>query len=829
MCEWEFGWDLYCSIEDTWTDADGYYSFSASEFFAQEGVYTLRFSLEDDYWTTWLGGSTSRPSEPIDGNHFTVDAPEATVVLPDVTLASYRHLTGRVVDAAGRPLPDTEVELRTLDDDDWLDDDYTNGAGEFRLRIPGDADQTRYVVVVWPDDGDRQSQEVTLSQEDQELSSAIVITAVTISVVSGCVVDAAGTPLEDIWVQSLVWYTDDGEPASGYFDGYRSTYTGEDGCYTVRVRPDQRFTVYYEFSGYLSRYLGGGSSRPTSSDDPDATRLAAPAGEPNPDLPKITLERALVVTGTVVTTAGDPVEDVQVSVYPAHHSASDAELRDDYTDEDGRFRLPLGAGEYDLVFQPTLAWLPVIGTTRTITVSDDVTLDPIVLQLGGNQITGRVINSTGAGVSGAIVRGYLWDSNEEQWVSRFTATTGSGGQFSLGLSDGQVFTVRVQKGGYQLGWLGSLLTQPEAPGEPASAVSADGLVLPDITLFPSDAKVGKVAGQDLDYCTANALRGNDDGSTSEVQLPFELTFFGQSYRSLYVNNNGNVSFGRAMGQYTPGDLASADQEAPLIAAFFADVDTRSSASFEVTYGSSPDGKTFCVNWANVGYYSSRADKLNIFQLLLTSRTGASGRQAGDFDITMNYDQIQWETGGASGGSEGLGGTSAGVGYTAGTGDPGTYFELEGSRVPGSFLDGQSTSLVAGQLNSSQVGRYRFEIRQCRSRGEAGWIAGHAHPRERRQPGAQRNRGCLPHRGEPGHPLSVDDIECRGHLRLSCAAGRRLRSSGFAARFAAFGHSDHDGVAGSGSGLGHHGADCADAHSFGNEPDQPERPGWRPGR
>jgi hypothetical protein len=87
-----------------------------------------------------------------------------------------------------------------------------------------------------------------------------------------------------------------------------------------------------------------------------------------------------------------------------------------------------------------------------------------------------------------------------------------------------------------------------------------------------------------------------------------------------------------------------------VAPFFGDVDTRAAASNVVTFGQTVtlDGhKAFCVDWAGVsgvGYYNEHTDKLNSFQLLLIDRSDVG---AGDFDIEMNYDKVQWETGDAS--------------------------------------------------------------------------------------------------------------------------------------------------------------------------------------
>lgn len=207
--------------------------------------------------------------------------------------------------------------------------------------------------------------------------------------------------------------------------------------------------------------------------------------------------------------------------------------------------------------------------------------------------------------------------------------------------------------------------------------------------------------------SGNTLAPNDDGSTGLVDIGFIANFFGVQRNQLYVNNNGNVTFDSPLSTFTPFGLTATARQ--IIAPFFADVDTRNPASQPVTYGNGTvDGRNaFGVNWQNVGYYPSRADKLNSFQLVLVDRSDIG---TGNFDIEFNYDQIQWETGGASGGTNGLGGNSARAGFSNGTGDPGTSFELAGSAVNGAFLDSGPNSLVANQLNSNVDGRYIFAAR-----------------------------------------------------------------------------------------------------------------------
>jgi lysophospholipase L1-like esterase/chitodextrinase len=212
-------------------------------------------------------------------------------------------------------------------------------------------------------------------------------------------------------------------------------------------------------------------------------------------------------------------------------------------------------------------------------------------------------------------------------------------------------------------------------------------------------------------CTQNELTANDDLSTSEVHLPFGVNFYGETFQKLYVNNNGNVTFDAPLSTYTPFGLAGTNRQ--IIAPFFADVDTRTATgeagSVRFGWGEAmyQGHRAFCVTWSEVGYYSNHTDKRNSFQLLLVQREDSA---PGDFDIVFNYDKVQWETGDASGGSGGLGGSSAVAGFSNGSGTDGTFFQLNGSAVNGSFLDGSPTGLAVTNTNSTQLGRHVFGVR-----------------------------------------------------------------------------------------------------------------------
>jgi len=236
-----------------------------------------------------------------------------------------------------------------------------------------------------------------------------------------------------------------------------------------------------------------------------------------------------------------------------------------------------------------------------------------------------------------------------------------------------------------------------AQGESVSTAYACGT-----TMHPSSDAVLRTTD-----CMQHELPANDDSSTGTVPLPFGVNFYGDTFESLYVNNNGNVTFDAPLSTYTPFGLAGTNRA--IIAPFFADVDTRVGSTVHYGWGETTYAghRAFCVNWVNVGYYSMHTDKLNSFQLVIVQREDAG---PGDVDIVFNYDQIQWETGDASGGTGGLGGVSAAAGFSNGSGQPGTWYQLAGSLANGAFLDSSATGLANTSTDDEVPGRHAFRVR-----------------------------------------------------------------------------------------------------------------------
>lgn len=238
-----------------------------------------------------------------------------------------------------------------------------------------------------------------------------------------------------------------------------------------------------------------------------------------------------------------------------------------------------------------------------------------------------------------------------------------------------------------------------------------GLLLPLLAilagslLFPQPVKGQAI--RDLPGFKTQSVPRNDDGSGPFVPLPFRINFFGRLRAGCWVNNNGNITFDRALSTFTPFGLENTQTE--IIAPFFADVDTRGQRSQLVTFGEDTVNgrRAFGANYINVGYFSSYDDKLNRFQVILIDRSDTGD---GNFDVEFNYERIVWETGDASGGAGGFGGVPAAVGWSNGSGQPGTSFQLPGSLVVGAFLDSGPRALARRRLNSPVIGRYLFRAR-----------------------------------------------------------------------------------------------------------------------
>ncbi|XP_033733052.1 sushi domain-containing protein 2-like [Pecten maximus] len=220
--------------------------------------------------------------------------------------------------------------------------------------------------------------------------------------------------------------------------------------------------------------------------------------------------------------------------------------------------------------------------------------------------------------------------------------------------------------------------------------------------------------------TANKQK--DDGGSGKISLPVKFPFFGQDYTSLYVNNNGLLTFEKEKTTYKPKKFPLSDNTS-VIAVFWADIDIQREGG-NVTYRQTTDPslltratedvrkyfflrKEFTwmliATWYEVGFYgASNSGELrkNTFQLVLSTNEEKSF-------VFFYYNKLQWTTGSNSLGnsSTGLGGNPAQVGFNSEDGV--SYLSVDGAQtdavinltrtsnvdVPGQWIFGVSGSEI----------------------------------------------------------------------------------------------------------------------------------------
>jgi hypothetical protein len=191
---------------------------------------------------------------------------------------------------------------------------------------------------------------------------------------------------------------------------------------------------------------------------------------------------------------------------------------------------------------------------------------------------------------------------------------------------------------------------------------------------------------------------NDDWSTCAIPLPFTFCLYGTNYTSLYINNNGNVSFDAPYSTFTSTPFPN--NQVVMVAPFWADVDTRDETlpdtSGVVYYKLTPTA--LIVKWNHVGYYGVHADLVNTFQLIITD--GSDPLLPGGNNVSFCYQDMQWTTGDASNGVGGFGGVPATVG--ANLGDAVHYIQFGQFDHPGNDYTGPNSISGISWLDNQSI-------------------------------------------------------------------------------------------------------------------------------
>ncbi len=202
----------------------------------------------------------------------------------------------------------------------------------------------------------------------------------------------------------------------------------------------------------------------------------------------------------------------------------------------------------------------------------------------------------------------------------------------------------------------------------------------------------------------------DDGSYGPLNLGFTFTFYGQTYNSIYINVNGNITFGNYYNSYSPAGFPSSSAPA-MIAPFWADVDLRGTGNGANKVYYKLESNRIIIQWVEVGYYNRKTVPLNTFQLILTD--GTDPDVGIGFNTRFAYDDMNWCVGDV-GGTNGFGnGNFATVGAQTSGGS--NYYQIglfgmddysydgSGGNLDGiHFLDGKCFTMDLSGTNVAPI-------------------------------------------------------------------------------------------------------------------------------
>ena len=204
-----------------------------------------------------------------------------------------------------------------------------------------------------------------------------------------------------------------------------------------------------------------------------------------------------------------------------------------------------------------------IGTAQTVTVN--VVPDP------GTTVTGQVVDSNQNPIAGATVT----------TLGGLSATTQADGTFSIA----GVSTVQ-----------GNIVVTASATVN-GTSFRGFSTAVPPVRGGTTD--VGTIVASQAVFETAfGTLLSRCDDCFFQLPLPFPFTYFGTTYTSVFVNNNGNISFNSGDSTFTPS--ISGFSTRPRISPFWTDLISANATAFpgQGLYVNSTIPGEFVVTWPN---------------------------------------------------------------------------------------------------------------------------------------------------------------------------------------------------------------------------------------
>lgn len=191
-----------------------------------------------------------------------------------------------------------------------------------------------------------------------------------------------------------------------------------------------------------------------------------------------------------------------------------------------------------------------------------------------------------------------------------------------------------------------------------------------------------------------------------------INFFGNTYSDLYVGSNGYLTFGAGQSSFSTQAL-DVQTVAPMIAAFYTDLDSRSDDASNVYANTIREGE-IVVTWENMGHFSQNYSVRSTFQILLRSDQLAA--REGLAQIGIFYGDVTDNRAVSAGFGDGLATSNEGevafasfvAGDTLSNNAP-RYFNLNAGGVPVDVPEPGSLALLA--LGGAMLGKLRRRRKQ----------------------------------------------------------------------------------------------------------------------
>ncbi|KAL3266111.1 hypothetical protein HHI36_010297 [Cryptolaemus montrouzieri] len=223
---------------------------------------------------------------------------------------------------------------------------------------------------------------------------------------------------------------------------------------------------------------------------------------------------------------------------------------------------------------------------------------------------------------------------------------------------------------------------------------------------------GIPAGLLYDYNVKEAVKlpKGDDVSSKAISLKVPVIFFGEAFDTIYVNNNGLLSFQTEIPTFLNLEFPL---DYPAIAPFYSNVDTTNAGTVSyyetedpgllqratenihdqfIEHGNFQGTSLFIATWEAVGYHEKKADKVNTYQVVIVT-------DGVDSFVELLYPEngIQWIQG--TGDESGLPDARAQAGFIA---SDGSVFTLPASGT-------EQVKYLESWSNMNLLGQWTFKI------------------------------------------------------------------------------------------------------------------------